>query len=194
MFSSTRLQDQRTWLCKQLDFRWRSYDKIAYIAVGTFSKAAIGDGESFNGKYNGQFFLFHPACTIIYAPGAARSSEFDSYITKCVRTNFTSIVELATLQRHFASIIQKYIQRLSEDSSYLLSNKAKMEQIFDQIGRNPLLLHWKLGGAHNIFLGTIMRKLGLVELLDKTSTEVTTFNKGKEEPDTSKSKSGFPGG
>ncbi|MFX0116459.1 MAG: hypothetical protein ACFFB3_18055 [Candidatus Hodarchaeota archaeon] len=93
----------------RLEFSWEEL---------TDSYAEKNAGKGFVGKWNGQFFNYHPACTILGCHVVKfKKPEWESFLKKCLRKNFTSIVEATTVQSKFADACRKRIERLRRNSA-----------------------------------------------------------------------------
>jgi hypothetical protein len=122
-------------------------------------------GRSFEGLYEDQFFFFHPSCAIIYPSSPAEKPEFDSYVKRCLRSNFSSIVETATLQSQLASALGQPLRGLLDEAPYSLERKAELQVLLDRIRGAEWLLNgsWalRLKGAHEDFFHVVEEMIGL---------------------------------
>ena len=58
-------------------------------------------GSMFSGEYIDQFIRVQPSSSVIYAPYPSDDPKYNSYVEKCMRRNYTSIVEAVTVQNQF---------------------------------------------------------------------------------------------
>lgn len=139
-------------------------------------------GRSLAGIFEDQFFFFHPSCTIIYPANPATKPKFNAYIRKCLRTNFTSIVETATIQRQFADSMEKFLQKALDKSPYTPKQEEEFRILLDRIktAENLLINEYfdnYFVGAHQDFFHIIQEMIGLKKITKKSLNKLNNFKK-----------------
>jgi len=124
-------------------------------------------GHFILGDYEGHFIFFHPLCTLIYAPNPALDPMYDSYIGKCIRNNYTSIVEMATLQSHFSQVLRRPLLSRLEKPPITLEGKEKLQTWLDELTTGydwmlqPEYFPRLFKGAYEEFFDIIQESIGL---------------------------------
>ncbi len=156
-----------------LDRRWKNVSPV-------YVKAHLP--SSFVGKYEDQFFAHHQSCTIICPSNPAVQEKFNSYVRKCLRSNYTSIIEAAIVQTSFAKALEKELNILSKQLPCTIDQKAPMLSLLTRINNVDWLLNANylssmLFGKHKEFVNLIGTDFDL-EL--KVITSLKALNSFKE--------------
>jgi hypothetical protein len=153
----------------ELEPRWESL--AAKHVEDRLGKRKTGDYDGvLSGKYVGQFFTILPSCTIIYPINPWKyeheKAKFDTIVKKIIRTNFTSIIEAATIQSHFAKTLDNYLMKAIKEPKYTQTRKKQLLSQLDRIEQIEWLLDssylkkW-LKGGHESFFNKVEKRIGL---------------------------------
>jgi len=129
-------------------------------------------GKGFVGKWNGQFFNYHPACTILGCHIVKSDKpEWESFLKKCLRRNFTSVVEATTVQSKFANACRKRIERLRRDSDGS-KEKGTEPPLLSKIKQGEWILEKRsysqhFHNEHQTFYRIIDKTIGLEKKLEE---------------------------
>ncbi len=134
--------------------------------ISTLSDSFVSShiGASFEGVRTGQFIMFHPKATILNPVDIKlRNPKYKSYVMKCMRSNFTSVVEIATLIKNFSTAVQSLSQKLignpdlfgvQRDTLATTVEKLLLSRLFDRH-----LLDFT--GGHNMLYQIVDEKIGI---------------------------------
>jgi len=105
-------------------------------------------GSMFSGEYIDQFIRVQPSSSVIYAPYPSDDLKYNSYVEKCMRRNYTSIVEAVTVQNQFTKstigILKNLLNMKIEVEGDLISLDSKLNRIegFDWLFSDDLKHHF----------------------------------------------------
>lgn len=119
-------------------------------------------GRVFEVKYNDQFFIFHPECTLIYPARFARKPKYEAYVRTCLRNNFASVLEFAMIENVLASDLSSKLPQVSAISDYSFEQIQKLKEMIARLQDRlkPFDPHWSqywgnhLGGIHKRLFST----------------------------------------
>lgn len=131
---------------------------------------------SFEGMRIGQFIIFHPQATILNPVGIlVKNPEYKSYVMKCMRSNFTSIVEIATIAKNFSTAIQSILEKLISNPDLFGVEESTLATTVENLLQSKLFDEHLLNftGGHNMLYDIIDKKIGISE-----STKSCVYNLG----------------
>ena len=160
----------------ELEPRWESL-ATKHVEKRLGKRRTGGYDGVLSGKYNEQFFTILPSCTIIYPINPWKyerdRAKFDSIVKKIIRTNFTSIIEAATLQSQFVKTLDNYLMNALKEPKYTQTRKTQIRSQLGRIERIDMFLDsgylakW-LKGGHEDFFHKIEKRIGLKRRLNES--------------------------
>jgi hypothetical protein len=121
--------------------------------------------NTFPGKIERQFLVFHPACTFLYTDNPANSEKHVRYIQKACFHNLREVVVMGLLQRFFLDRIECIFNHLRSQRATSLPERASIEESIERLASVPLYnpdwVRLRLDGGHRMVFDKIHATLGI---------------------------------
>lgn len=132
--------------------------------------------DTFPGKFENQFLVFHPACTILYTANPAKSEHAESekhvmWVQKACFHNLREVVAMELLQRYFLGRVHRIFSQLARQEGGSFSSPLIVEESIESLSRVPLYNpEWvpeRLCRGHRTVFHGIDSALGIRRIAEK---------------------------